>query len=494
MIVSGVSGNATFDQQKRFPFMFNGHSLKLDYTKTFYELKLQQTSGGTISGSPVSGESGTKFNLSATPDLHYHIEGYSAEGASLTGSSGTYINSDVSAKGIFAEDPKYTLTVQQSTGGTLAGSPTSGYSGDTFNLTATPNTHFSFASYSVTGTTMTGNTGEFKGANVTAKANWTEDPKYTLSLQQTTGGTLASNKTSGYQNDTFTLTPTPANKYTFSAYQTTGTTMTGNNGKFNTSNVTAKAVWEYHPSETTAYVAKPYTGEDRYTQYMAGVPAQSASVCSGWNFKNNKTGYPVNIGFAAFVSQSQFTAAKSIYDNSYVQRFVLYPTFSNSPRYAEMTNLWTTACGDYYASTAYYDILCTKSAKFANNRTLVSAASDGNYYRVPYGFSLNNSAYIKNFSARIPVGTYTDNYGVSQYRVIMNGTVGPWIAAPTGVLTYFVTITAAKLTDSKIEIECSSRTSGAARIYTSIKTSAVKVSTNNSAFFPSWTGNMCYLE
>lgn len=178
MIVSGVSGNATFDQQKRFPFMFNGHSLKLDYTKTFYELKLQQTSGGTISGSPVSGESGTKFNLSATPlTNHWHLDSYGVSGATMTGSSGTYTSADVSAKPSWHEDPKYNLTIQQSTGGTLAGSPTSGYSGDKFTLTATPNNKYSLASYSVTGTTMTGNSGMYKTSNVTAKANWQYNPE-----------------------------------------------------------------------------------------------------------------------------------------------------------------------------------------------------------------------------------------------------------------------------------------------------------------------------
>ena len=177
MIVSGVSGNATFDQQKRFPFMFNGHSLKLDYTKTFYELKLQQTSGGTISGSPVSGESGTKFNLSATPlTNHWHLDSYGVSGATMTGSSGTYTSADVSAKPSWHEDPKYTLTLQQQTGGTLASNKTSGYQNDTFTLTPTPAYRYKFSSYSTTGTTMTGNNGKFNTSNVTAKANFYYSP------------------------------------------------------------------------------------------------------------------------------------------------------------------------------------------------------------------------------------------------------------------------------------------------------------------------------
>lgn len=180
MFLSGFSGHAAKDQSLKIPLMINGHTLFMDHMSAIYEMNIQQTMGGTLCASPMSGMSGTTFELNPQPDdSHWHLNLYNVSGTTLTGNSGTYISADVNIR-----------------------------------------------------------------------PNWYSDPKYTLTLQQTTGGTLASNKTSGYQNDTFTLTPTPANKYTFSAYQVTGTTMTGNNGKFNTSNVTAKAVWEYHPSFT----------------------------------------------------------------------------------------------------------------------------------------------------------------------------------------------------------------------------------------------------
>ena len=208
MIVSGTSGHATYDAAHTHPYMKDGHLLRLNFTKNIYELNIQQSTGGTLVGSPVSGDAGTVFGLTATPSTnHWHLNSYGVSGATLTGNSGTYINSDVSAK------------------------PT-----------------------------------------------WTEDPKYTLTIQQSTGGTLASNKTSGYQNDTFTLTPTPANKYTFSAYQTTGTTMTGNDGKFNTSNVTAQAVWEYHPeyvkvSTSPAGAWKKGTGDEQVIVFKTSAGA-----------------------------------------------------------------------------------------------------------------------------------------------------------------------------------------------------------------------------
>lgn len=174
MFISGTSGHAAEDQAHKYPYMHNGHLLRLNFAKNIYEMNIQQSTGGTLSGSPLSGESGTVFGLTATPlTNHWHLDSYGLSGATLTGNSGTYTNSDVSAKPTWHEDPKYTLTLQQSTGGTLAGSPSSGYSGDKFGLTATPaTTAYTFKNYSITGATLTGNSGTFKTSNVTAKANW----------------------------------------------------------------------------------------------------------------------------------------------------------------------------------------------------------------------------------------------------------------------------------------------------------------------------------
>lgn len=178
MFISGTSGHATEDTQHKYPYLVNGHLLKLNYAKEVYEMNITQTSGGTLAASPMSGDTGTKFNFTATPQSnHHHLSTYGVSGATLTGSSGTYVNSDVSAKPAWYEDPKYTLTVQQTAGGTLAGAPSSGYSGDKFGLTPTPSAKYSLVNYSVTGATMTGNSGTFTNSNVTAKANWQYNPE-----------------------------------------------------------------------------------------------------------------------------------------------------------------------------------------------------------------------------------------------------------------------------------------------------------------------------
>ena len=106
MFISGTSGHATEDTQHKYPYMVSGHLLKLNFTKPIYQLNLQQGTGGTIAGSPVSGESGTQFNLSATSNNKYTFDGFSVTGTTLTGSAGTYTNSDVTAKGNWTYHPE----------------------------------------------------------------------------------------------------------------------------------------------------------------------------------------------------------------------------------------------------------------------------------------------------------------------------------------------------------------------------------------------------
>lgn len=108
MFISGTSGHACYNQQHTRPYMKDGRLLRLNFTKNIYELTLQQSTGGTIAGSPVSGESGTTFNLSATPSNKYTFEGWSVTGTSLTGSAGTYTNSDVTAKGNWTYHAEWT--------------------------------------------------------------------------------------------------------------------------------------------------------------------------------------------------------------------------------------------------------------------------------------------------------------------------------------------------------------------------------------------------
>lgn len=121
---------------------------------------------------------------------------------------------------------------------------TTGYKGDTITITGTPAWNQKTSSYSVTGSTLTGNQFDFTGSDVTAQANY--ETAQTITLQSTSGGSIAASRVSGFSGDSVTLSNTPDSGYEFSAYTLTGANLTGSTFNLTGSNVTAKA-WFYLP-------------------------------------------------------------------------------------------------------------------------------------------------------------------------------------------------------------------------------------------------------
>ena len=71
------------------------------------------------------------------------------------------------------------------------------------------------------------------------KPNYTHNV-YNLTLQTDGHGKLVAGKTTGYYNDTTTLTATPSSNYVFNSYSITGGSITNNTYKWGTTNGTVK--------------------------------------------------------------------------------------------------------------------------------------------------------------------------------------------------------------------------------------------------------------
>ena len=105
---SGESGHACEDQQHKHPYMIDGRLLKLNMRRPVYELFCEPSEGGTVSGSPSAGSSGTQFGLSATPSSNkYTFDSFSVTGTELTGNSGTFHDSDITARANFIYHPTF---------------------------------------------------------------------------------------------------------------------------------------------------------------------------------------------------------------------------------------------------------------------------------------------------------------------------------------------------------------------------------------------------
>lgn len=139
----------------------------------------------------------------------------------------------------------YNVNLKQTTGGTIAATPISGYDGDTVVLSYTINGDYSFNGYNITGATLYDtNKFDFDGSDVTVSGKFVKN-SHTLTLQNDGHGTLKAGKTTGYNGDTTTLSATANTNYAFSAYaKSGGGTLSGNTYTFGTSNGTVKATFK----------------------------------------------------------------------------------------------------------------------------------------------------------------------------------------------------------------------------------------------------------
>ena len=152
-------------------------------------------------------------------------------------------------------------------------SPMSGYKGTEATLIDQPAWNEKFSSWSLTGTTVTGNNYVINN-DVTAKANYETAKNVTL---QTDGhGTIAASPISGFSGTIVTLSNTPNQDYSFLNYDITGATLTGSQFKIANSNVNVKANFRnaLNPLDLPAYTIR--------VKYTNGSNPSSAAYRGTW--------------------------------------------------------------------------------------------------------------------------------------------------------------------------------------------------------------------
>lgn len=162
-----VTGGSINDNT--FTYANNDATVKANFARNVHNNTTLTSNYGTITATPTTANSGDVVTLTNTPSADCHFVNYEVTGATLTGDKYMVETEDVSARGVFARNV-HNLTLQNDGHGTLVASKSTGYSGDTVTLTATPNTNYVFSGYTITGATLTGNSFKFNTNDVTTKA------------------------------------------------------------------------------------------------------------------------------------------------------------------------------------------------------------------------------------------------------------------------------------------------------------------------------------
>ena len=198
------------------------------FTPIDYTVTVNASTGGTARAdktTPV--HVGDEITLTVTPDAGYQLSSLTyttgdSQAIGIDGTSFTMPAGDVTVNATFTPI-NYTVTVNASTGGTVAANKTAQvHVGDEITLTATPSEGYEFASWTVkrgsADVTVTDNKFTMPAGNVTVSASFTQLTLHSINVTQPEGGgTLAVDPATAYKGSTVRITVTPANNYQLNA-------------------------------------------------------------------------------------------------------------------------------------------------------------------------------------------------------------------------------------------------------------------------------------
>ena len=142
--------------------------------KPHYNLYINQTEGGTVSGSLPVGYYEEICTLYNTPESEdWKLSSYNITGATLTGDQFQFETSDVQVQGNFEHNK--TLTLIDGEHGVLSADKDKGFIGDVVTVTGTTDEGWYLTGFNTTGATMTGNKFAFAGEDVTVEGLYTDE-------------------------------------------------------------------------------------------------------------------------------------------------------------------------------------------------------------------------------------------------------------------------------------------------------------------------------
>ena len=168
---------------------------------------------------------------------------------------------------------KYSITVVQPAGGSVAASATSATAGTTIELTATPAEGYTLDYFTLDGARINGDTFIMPARNVDVSAVFTANA-YSITVVQPTGGTVSASKLSAFFGEAVELTAVPDEGYELSHYVVNGAANNGGTFTMPARDVIVTAVFTKvaEPSVNLALNATIYYSNKKYPDYAKNGP------------------------------------------------------------------------------------------------------------------------------------------------------------------------------------------------------------------------------
>ena len=185
---TGTTNDSSMEATNTVTMPASAHAAAVNYVRTQYTLTVTQQDGGTITPATAIYDYGTVVPLTANPAEGHHFVAWTGE-CTGGGECSVTMDADKTVSATFAHDI-FTLTVNQSTGGTIT-PPTADYDyGTVVELTAAPDSDHHFAAWTGACSVQTGLTCRLTvTGNLAVGATFELTPVcYTLTLGHTGEG------------------------------------------------------------------------------------------------------------------------------------------------------------------------------------------------------------------------------------------------------------------------------------------------------------------
>ncbi len=182
-----ITVNGVKQTNKTFTIPVDNNAIvQVFFTLVGYNITIAEVQHGTVTVDKTTATAGTIVSLTVTPDAGYGIDTITVNGETITGTSFTMPEEDVTVTATFKKI-SYTITVTQSTGGTISSNKTTASVGDTVTLTATASSGYTFSSWVVkttSGSTVTVSNNSFTmpASNVTVSATFVSQEPQAIDL------------------------------------------------------------------------------------------------------------------------------------------------------------------------------------------------------------------------------------------------------------------------------------------------------------------------
>ncbi len=285
-------------------------SVTATFTINIYTITVQQSSGGTISPGTSFVTYGGSKTFTITPNTGYHISGVNVDGGTAVGAVSSYTFSNVNFNHLITAGftiNTYILNYTAGANGTISGTSlqTVNYGSSGTAVTAVANTGYHFVQWS-DGSTSNPRTDVSVTTNKSVTATFTINI-YTITVQQSSGGTISPGTSFVTYGGSKTFTITPNTGYHISGVNVDGGTAVGAVSSYTFSNVnfnhliTAGFVINTYALNVTTVgngtvTKNPATGPYNYnTSVTVTATAATGYIFTGWSGSASDTTNPLTV-------------------------------------------------------------------------------------------------------------------------------------------------------------------------------------------------------